>query len=387
MNILLLGEYSRLHNSLKEGLVSLGHNVILAAGKDRFKNFPNDICFEPKLTQIKVIYYIHKLLVKLRIINIQKLETALRFYFFIINEKKYDHIQFINSDFLKTYPFLSRYLYKIAFKKSDTRSLLVCGDETPIVKFQLKEKNFYSVHTPYLEDKKLKNIYSFSLKYQKKCYEKTFNMLLKHCQTLITSDLDYEIPMKKMGYSTNFIPNPINTDKITVGNPHCGDKTIIFLGVNKLNHIKKGIPFFLKALELIENKYYDKVEVIITENIPYTEYITLYNNAHILLDQVYSYDQGYNALEAMAKGKVVFTGAEEEWRDYYNIKENKVVINAKPNVENIYKNLEFLIKNPEKLTEIGNGARLFIEMHHNYIDIAQKYIDAWTQNTIEPKIF
>ena len=87
MNILLLGEYSRLHNSLKEGLVSLGHNVILAAGKDRFKNFPNDICFEPKLTQIKVIYYIHKLLVKLRIINIQKLETALRFYFFIINEK------------------------------------------------------------------------------------------------------------------------------------------------------------------------------------------------------------------------------------------------------------------------------------------------------------
>ena len=78
MNILLLGEYSRLHNSLKEGLVSLGHNVILAAGKDRFKNFPNDICFEPKLTQIKVIYYIHKLLVKLRIINIQKLETALR---------------------------------------------------------------------------------------------------------------------------------------------------------------------------------------------------------------------------------------------------------------------------------------------------------------------
>ena len=143
----------------------------------------------------------------------------------------------------------------------------------------------------------------------------------------------------------------------------------------------------MKALELIENKYYDKVEVIITENIPYTEYITLYNNAHILLDQVYSYDQGYNALEAMAKGKVVFTGAEEEWRDYYNIKENKVAINAKPNVENIYRNLEFLIKNPEKLTEIGNGARLFIEMHHNYIDIAQKYIDAWTQKTIEPEIF
>ena len=35
-----------------------------------------------------------------------------------------------------------------------------------------------------------------------------------------------------------------------------------------------------------------------------------YEQAHIILDQVYAFDQGYNALEAMAKGKVVFTGAE-----------------------------------------------------------------------------
>ena len=40
-----------------------------------------------------------------------------------------------------------------------------------------------------------------------------------------------------------------------------------------------------------------------------------FDTAHILLDQVYAYDQGYNALEAMAKGKVVFTGAEKEWEE------------------------------------------------------------------------
>jgi hypothetical protein len=40
-------------------------------------------------------------------------------------------------------------------------------------------------------------------------------------------------------------------------------------------------------------------------DIPYTTYINSYNKAHILLDQTYAYDQGYNALEAMAKGKVV----------------------------------------------------------------------------------
>ena len=43
MKILLLGEYSRLHNSLKEGLQALGHQVTLVGTGDDFKRFPSDI--------------------------------------------------------------------------------------------------------------------------------------------------------------------------------------------------------------------------------------------------------------------------------------------------------------------------------------------------------
>ena len=42
MKILLLGEYSGLFNSLKEGLVELGHNVTLISDGDGFKNYPSD---------------------------------------------------------------------------------------------------------------------------------------------------------------------------------------------------------------------------------------------------------------------------------------------------------------------------------------------------------
>ena len=42
MRILLLGEYSRLHNTLKEGLIALGHQVILVGSGDGFKNYPVD---------------------------------------------------------------------------------------------------------------------------------------------------------------------------------------------------------------------------------------------------------------------------------------------------------------------------------------------------------
>ena len=37
MKILLVGEYSRLHNSLKEGLEKLGHDVTLVGKQDGFK--------------------------------------------------------------------------------------------------------------------------------------------------------------------------------------------------------------------------------------------------------------------------------------------------------------------------------------------------------------
>ncbi|WP_321538599.1 glycosyltransferase [Flavobacterium piscinae] len=129
-------------------------------------------------------------------------------------------------------------------------------------------------------------------------------------------------------------------------------------------------------MKIIEGKYADKVEIIITENIPYQHYISLYNKAHILLDQVYAYDQGYNALEAMAKGKVVFTGAEQEFEDYYELNE-RVAINALPEVNELVNELSFLIDNPQEIITIGKNARAFIEREHDYLKIAKKYLEVW----------
>ena len=123
-------------------------------------------------------------------------------------------------------------------------------------------------------------------------------------------------------------------------------------------------------------KYSSKIEIIIAENLPYLTYINQYNRAHIILDQVYSFDQGYNALEAMAKGKVVFTGAENEFTQYYNLTE-KVTINALPDVDYLINELEHLFNNPNEIIAIGTRARNFIEKEHNYIEVANKYLSKW----------
>ena len=94
-------------------------------------------------------------------------------------------------------------------------------------------------------------------------------------------------------------------------------KIVILHAINSKTKLKKGNKFFEKSLSIIEAKYSNKVEIIRTIDQAYSDHIKNVKNCEILLDQVYAYDQGYNALEAMAMGKVVLTGAEKEWREYY----------------------------------------------------------------------
>ncbi len=378
MKILLVGEYSRLHNSLKEGLAALGHEVIIVGCGDKFKKFSVDYSIYARIcNDNKIANFLFKGIRKVINLDLEKIEKAIRLYFLLPKLNDFNHLQLINSDALETYPILSRFLYKKLFKKIKSRSLLICGDEVPVVDYWFQNELKYSVLTPYFEDNSLENQFRFSLNYRKKNYRKTFEWLKENCQQLITSDLDYGIPMQKMGYSTTFIPNPINTDKIVFQPIENTNKIIIFLGINRLSYLKKGINYFEKALEIIREKYADKVEIIVTENLPYNEYISIYNKAHILLDQVFAYDQGYNALEAMAKGKVVFTGAETEFLNQYQLQEDEVCINALPNETEIAAKLSLLIEHPEKIIAISKNARNFIEKQHDYKTIATKYLACW----------
>lgn len=377
MKILLIGEYSRLHNSLKEGLVAQSHEVITVASGDHFKKY--DVDYSIHSAFFSGFWFLRKvttLVYKTTTIDLEKIERALRFYFLLPKLKGFNQVQLINSDAFETYPFLARFLYKKVFQNIESRSLLVCGDDTPVIDYLFKKELKYSVLTPYFEDNSLQKKFEFPLKYRTKSYRKTFDWLTENCNSLIASDLDYKIPLEAMGYKPSFIPNPINTDIIEFKEVEINTRIVIFLGINSGSYIKKGIPFFEKTLAKIKEKYSNKVEILISENIPYNQYISLYNKAHILLDQVYAYDQGYNALEAMAKGKVVFTGAESEFTEHYNLTE-RVAVNALPDVDSLVNELSFLIDNPEELIAIGKRARAFIEKEHNYIKIAEKYLQVW----------
>ena len=380
MRILLIGEFSRLHNSLKEGLVMLGHEVVIVANGDGFKNYPVDLSTKAKWSETLLGNIPRQLIYKLTNFDIATLEFGIRFYFYLNQLKKFDIVQLINETPLQTIPKLERFLLKKIFKQNKKTFLLCCGVDYLVAKYLIERKERYSIMNPYFEDPKSKKEYQFILDFLSPNHKKTHDLVYQNSKGIIASDIDYLLPMQKHPKFLGMIPNPVNTNKIEFSEMEINDKIVIFLGINRGTYYTKGICFFEKALEILKQKMGDKIEVIIAENLPYQNYIHKYNQAHIILDQVYGFDQGYNALEAMAKGKVVFTGAEKEFDIHYNLTE-KVAINALPDVDSLVSELVYLIENPNEILAIGKRARQFVEKEHNYITIAKNYCDKWNLNS------
>jgi glycosyltransferase involved in cell wall biosynthesis len=376
MKILLIGEYSRLHNSLKEGLVQLGHEVVIVGNGDGFKNYPVDILLKNNYTK-GPLNILRKILHRLLKIDLNSISIEKQFNTYKEQLKGFDIVQLINERPFKTIAETEKKLLNYILENNKNVFLLSCGYDFPSVDYAMKKKFRYSILTPYFEDKVTKKEFNPILLHLENQHKEIHYYLYKNIKGVISSDMDYHLPLEGNSKYLGLIPNPINTDKILFTKNHLQDKIIIFHGINKANYYKKGNDIFEEALEIINSRYKDKVEIISTTDIPYNDYINIYNKAHILLDMVYAYDQGYNALEAMAKGKVVFTGAEQEWLDYYGLEKNTVAINAEPSVDDIVENLEWLIKNPKLIVKISKNARNFIEQEHNYIRIAERYLNVW----------
>lgn len=376
MRILLIGEYSRLHNSLKEALVKLGHEVTLVGNGDGFKNFPVDCNIDAKWSKSKTPNLFRQAIFRIFKYDVATLEYGVRFQRLLPELKGYDVVQLISETPLFTHLPLEYHLLKKLRNQNRKMFVLSSGTDVLFMRAAMDGKFRYSLLDPYLKDRSLIEEYRHALPHLNAAYQKHHEKLQPLIDGIIATDIDYAIAVDGDPKSMGMVPNPVNTEKIQLAPSEVSFPIVIFHGINRWNFHKKGNAYFEKALAIIAEKYGEKVKVISVENIPYADYISLYNESHILLDQVFAYDQGYNALEAMAKGKVVFTGAEKEFMEYYKLSE-RVAINALPDVAELVSELSYLIENPSEISAIGNRAKTFIQKEHDYVTIAEKYLKIW----------
>ena len=193
MKILLVGEYSRLHNSLKEGLNALGHQVILMGDGDYFKNYPVDIKLNRRF-QKGLLKRFKNLIFRLSGFDISSwllLRSALRHKQAL---QGYDVVQLINESPLGIMPKHELKLIQWLVAHNDKLFVMACGTDYVSVKFAM-DKNFrYSILEPLFQGKVSKKDYEAILKYLSPGHLALHKSVFELCHGYIASDLDYAFP-------------------------------------------------------------------------------------------------------------------------------------------------------------------------------------------------
>jgi glycosyltransferase involved in cell wall biosynthesis len=373
MRILLVGEYSGFHNSLKHGLQQLGHQVTIIGDGDGFKKFPVDI--EVGSNYFEQSWLHHKIKVGWYRLSGYNLEDRLKLARFRESEnlfKNHDIIQFINSNAFDCEPAVERIMMDYLLKNNGTSFLVACGDDCEYANYIVKEHKGYSILDAVKRGIAQKKDLIHTYKYLGTDYQDNYNHLLNASKNIIPSNTDFAMPLENQSKATPIIPAPIDISRFLLEINEELDQIHIFIGINRGSYFKKGIYYFEQALEIIKKKYGEKVQITVAQSLPYKEYITKYKKAHILLDQVLCYDQGYNALEAMAQGKVVFAGGSELYLKAHGL-DAIPVIDAQPDVTYLVQQLTMLIENPNLIIEIGKAARSHVVNYHDSIKVAKAY--------------
>ena len=133
----------------------------------------------------------------------------------------------------------------------------------------------------------------------------------------------------------------------------------------------------LRALQRLHADFPDDCEILKAESVPYEQYKRMVDDCDILLDQLYGYSPGMNALLALAKGKIVVGGAEEECYDILGEKELRPMINVIPDEEDVYNKLKWLIENKKKIAQLQRESIEYIRRHHTPVEVAKRYLDFW----------
>lgn len=363
MRILLIGEYSRLHYTLAEGLRALGHEVVVASDGDLFKNYPRDIDLTRKSSDF----------VDTLSCTISTFEKFTRF-------RNFDVVQLINPCFVTLNIRFVRFLYQMLKRNNGRVFLGAFGDDSFWVRTCLNNKTFK--YSEFFVDG-----HSTHLKYNEKLVQRWLNSPREKVNLEIAESSDGIVACLYEYYKSyehsyhnklRYIPLPLNTAKVEYqAIDKIPERINFFIGINKDRSEYKGTDIMSDALTSLAHRYPDQVNITKVESVSYSEYRVLMAQAHVVLDQLYSYSPAMNALLAMAQGKVVVGGGEPEMYNLLEEYENRPIINVFPTKEDVFNKLEYLVLNKQNIPQLSHDSRLFVEKHHDYVTVARQYIDFW----------
>ncbi len=371
MKILLIGEASFLHNTLKKGLVERGHRVLTMSDGNGWHDAPRDIDLRRdgrwgKLGGLRVVWQLLRHLPQLC---------------------GNDVVQIHNYQFV---PLMYRWntLLLRFLKLTNRRVVKGCfGDDPQIFRRQAQGVPAYSdtywsgqLQNAELHRDRIAEVVEHGAEAS---WRKTTRMADALVACLYEYWLDYNEP--PYAAKLHYIPLPMECEEMVrwcdgemvkcVGNDAPSHPLTILIGLQPKRDFMKGAMKIAAFVEEVARRHPGKVQIKYVEGVPYDEYMHLLAEADVLVDQLYSYTPSMNSLAAMARGTVVIGGGEEEYYEFIGEDTLRPIINVRPDVpdeENIAA-IERALFTDGTLERMAQESIQFVYKYHDYRHVAEQY--------------
>lgn len=357
MDILLIGEASGVHHNLKKGLLELGHNVDHKILYGSAQGRANDGSFASEGKGI--IGGIKR--------NISPLITA-------NSLKQYDVINFINTitavhgQYTKylDLPILNRKAKKLSYYALSCDELGLIRRSTHDLKYSPCATCLSSGETLGVDCEKRFN----------PIYDKSVDRAEKYLNVGASSMIEYDhVSEVFKNKSFTRIPLPIDTETIEFHPAVKSEKILIAHAPTRRGF--KGTDVVLKAIEVLKAQRND-FEFIIVEKLSFKDYVKVMTEVDIVIDQVYSQSPGMNALEMLAAGKIVLTGATELGKSYFDFMQHFPGFDASPEAIKLANKLGEILDNQDMFAQWSESGRKYIINNHSCVTVAKQFVDLWS---------
>ena len=362
MRILLIGEASFVHNTLKKGLTILGHQVTTMSDGNGWHDAPRDIDLRRsvrwgKLGGLKVVWQLLRHLPQLCGNDIVEIHN----YQFVPLMYRW------NTLLLRFLKLFNKRIVKGCF-----------GDDPQIFRRQAMGIPAYSDTywngSPQNAELHRERIAEVTLHGAEESWRKTTDMADALVACLYEYWLDYNEPpyASKLHYLPLPIELPAPVDIRTKGR---SNRIRVLVGIQPERDFMKGAQRIASWLEDIKRRHNDRLEIMYVEGVPYAEYMRMLSEADVLVDQLYSYTPSMNSLAAMARGTVVIGGGEEEYYEFIGEHRLRPIINVRPDVadsQNIAA-IEKALFTDGNLERLSRESVEFVRKYHDSHLVAAQY--------------
>lgn len=368
MKILLLGDASNFHRTLAKGLVRAGHDVTVASAGSGWMNTERDIDLSRHSGKIGGAL----LWLRLNTVLAGRL-------------KGYDVVQIHNPVFIDQRPGRVRILFDRLRRDNGSVFLTQLGTDSQYVDMcfakdsPLRYSEFMAcgVPTPY------------TVKHQLTVARWIGGLLHDHCRYIydnidgaVSALYEYHLSCLRV-----LPPEMVAYGGIPVDMSETGFSGIPFEGrlrvmvaCHKGREDEKGIDRMLPVVQRLADDYPDRISLDLVQNVPLEQFKRHLAEAHVVVDQLYSYTPATTALMAMASGKIVVSGAEKEFYDFIGEKRYHPIINADPSdVDNLYWKLRALAFDRRRVKQLSEEGRRFVAAHNDVDVVAARFLDFWNR--------